>query len=194
MRKQTEISVLESLNCNSHSYTLFSPFNNPTETYRYYSLPFCHIHEEEEEGADVTSTSRRLQQVTPSTGHYEGAIKHGQRLGQSLVGDARETSPYKITFLDNIDWRLLCPKTYTVTELHKFKNAISNYYFFEMFIEDIPMWVRKIDHLYWSTQVMNVSDSTLANRNNSLCFICASSWFHELCRVILVKLPKMMKY
>lgn len=123
--------------------TCFRPFNNPTETYRYYSLPFCHQHEDEEdvEAEAVTAVERRLQ-LKGTTGHYDGAIKHGQRLGQSLVGDARETSPYQITFLDIIDWRLLCTKTYQTKDLQKFKNAISNYYFFEMFVEDIPMWVR----------------------------------------------------
>jgi hypothetical protein len=94
----------------------------------------------------VTAVKRRLQQhqqqqLLGATGHYVGAIKHGQRLGQSLVGDARETSPYQITFLDVVDWRLLCTKTYNTAELQKFKKAISNYYFFEMFVEDIPMWV-----------------------------------------------------
>ena len=124
-------------------HACFRPFNNPTETYRYYSLPFCHQHEDEEdvEAEAVTAVERRLQ-LKGTTGHYDGAIKHGQRLGQSLVGDARETSPYQITFLDIIDWRLLCTKTYQTKDLQKFKNAISNYYFFEMFVEDIPMWVR----------------------------------------------------
>jgi hypothetical protein len=87
--------------------------------------------------------------------HPDGAIKHGQRLGQSLVGDARETSPYQITFLDIIDWRLLCTKTLTSLELSAFKKAITNFYFFEMFVEDIPMWVR---HLYIYEYVSVVSN------------------------------------
>jgi Endomembrane protein 70 len=62
-------------------------------------------------------------------------------LGQNLVGDAHETSPYQITFLDVIEWRLLCTKTLETQELKSFKDAIVNSYFFEMFIEDIPMWV-----------------------------------------------------
>jgi hypothetical protein len=76
--------------------------------------------------------------------HYEGGLHHRQRLGQSLVGDARQTSPYQITFGDVIDWRLLCTKPLGPEDLKKFKDAIVNSYFFEMFIEDIPMWVRSL--------------------------------------------------
>jgi hypothetical protein len=70
----------------------------------------------------------------------EGGIRHKQRLGESIVGDRRETSPYEITFLDSVDWRLLCKTTLTKPQLQKFKDAIHNNYFFEMFVEDLPMW------------------------------------------------------
>eukprot|EP00980_Cylindrotheca_fusiformis_P026342 scaffold15908_cov132-Cylindrotheca_fusiformis.AAC.5 len=34
-----------------------------------------------------------------------------QRFGESIVGDRRgEISPYEISFLDSVDWRLLCKK------------------------------------------------------------------------------------
>jgi transmembrane 9 superfamily protein 1 len=70
----------------------------------------------------------------------EGALRHGQRLGESIVGDRRETSPYEISFLDSVDWRLLCTSTLQKTQMEKFKEAIHNNYFFEMFVEDLPMW------------------------------------------------------
>lgn len=70
----------------------------------------------------------------------EGAVRHGQRLGESIVGDRRETSPYEISFMDSIDWRLLCKRTFDKDELEQFKHAIHNNYFFEMFVEDLPMW------------------------------------------------------
>jgi Endomembrane protein 70 len=78
----------------------------------------------------------------------KGAIKHKQRLGESIVGDRRETSPYDIHFMDDIELRTLCTKTYNSKELKRFKEAIANNYFFEMFIEDLPMWgyVGDIDH------------------------------------------------
>ena len=139
------------------------PFNNPTETYRYYSLPFCRTHADEDEhkaaiedelsnnslggGSDedmdedydflasaASSASRRIM------GDRVGAERHKQRLGESIVGDRRETSPYELSFQDDIEWRLLCKTTLGTKELTKFKEAIHNNYFFEMFIEDLPMW------------------------------------------------------
>jgi Endomembrane protein 70 len=61
-------------------------------------------------------------------------------LGESIVGDRRETSPYEISFGDSVDWRLLCKTTLEKGALEKFKKAIQNSYFFEMFVEDLPMW------------------------------------------------------
>ena len=69
-----------------------------------------------------------------------GAEKHKMRLGESIAGDRRETSPYELSFHDDIEWRLLCKSTLGTKELTKFKEAIHNNYFFEMFIEDLPMW------------------------------------------------------
>ena len=117
-----------------------SPFNNPTETYRYYSLPFCHEHstvEEESEAAleedvdlpESTSNEKRL-----------GAQRHRQRLGESIVGDRRETSPYEISYDDSVEWRMLCKKHLKPKDVEKLKDVIHNNYFFEMFVEDLPMW------------------------------------------------------
>lgn len=69
-----------------------------------------------------------------------GAVRHKMRMGESLVGDRRESTPYEITFLDSVEWRLLCKTTLGPVELKKFKDAIHSDYFFEMFVEDLPMW------------------------------------------------------
>lgn len=69
-----------------------------------------------------------------------GAQKHKMRMGETIMGDRKETSPYEISYGDNIDWRLLCTETLGPKELQKFKDAIHNNYFFEMFVEDLPMW------------------------------------------------------
>ena len=117
----------------------YSPFNNPTETYRYYSLPFCSSHAtEEEESLQAEEENVDFSDVKRSA--REGGLRHKQRLGESIVGDRRETSPYEITFLDSVDWRLLCKTTLDKPQLEKFKDAIHNNYFFEMFVEDLPMW------------------------------------------------------
>lgn len=115
------------------------PFNNPTETYRYYSLPFCHEHSspnEEEEAA--LEEEVELPQIEKEK--REGAIRHRQRLGESIVGDRRETSPYEVSYGDSVEWRLLCSKELSPADLQKLKDAIHNDYFFEMFVEDLPMW------------------------------------------------------
>jgi len=118
------------------------PFNNPMETYRYYSLPFCQSHSSAEVEAQVaeeeagTSMTHRLAETTKR----EGGIRHKQRMGESIVGDRRETSPYEISFMDSVDWRLLCQEELDAEDLTKFKEAIHNNYFFEMFVEDLPMW------------------------------------------------------
>mmetsp|Transcript_4286 Transcript_4286/g.6425 ORF Transcript_4286/g.6425 Transcript_4286/m.6425 type:complete len:646 (-) Transcript_4286:351-2288(-) len=124
------------------------PFNNPTETYRYYSLPFCKSHATEDEELEhmVNEVDDEEAGGASSIEHAdhrmrkEGAERHHQRLGESIMGDRRETSPYEITFGDAVDWRLLCSVTLGEEELTSFKDAIHQSFFFEMFVEDLPMW------------------------------------------------------
>jgi len=101
------------------------PYNNPTETYRYYSLPFCEEHKAHE---DVASAKK-------------GAQKHRQRLGEQMVGDRKESSPYAVKFKESLDTpRTLCEITLTTEDMNLFTDAIRHSYFFEMLIEDLPMW------------------------------------------------------
>lgn len=116
------------------------PFNNPTETYRYYSLPFCQSHATQEEEDTAAEEENIKLDVVRALEKREAAVRHRQRLGESIVGDRRETSPYEITFQDSVDWRLLCKTTLDTPALEKLKKAIQNNYFFEMFVEDLPMW------------------------------------------------------
>ena len=116
-----------------------SPFNNPTETYRYYSLPFCQAHATNEE-EDQAAEEENIQLTIARGEKRDGAVRYKQSHGMSLVGDRRETSPYEITFMDSVDWRLLCKTTLETKELEKLKHSIQNNYFFEMFVEDLPMW------------------------------------------------------
>ena len=69
-----------------------------------------------------------------------GALKHRQRMGESIVGDRRESSPYEVSYDDSVEWRLLCKVHFVSKDLTKLKDAINNNYFFEMFVEDLPMW------------------------------------------------------
>ena len=90
------------------------PFNNPTETYPYYSLPYCR-----------------------NTGRQR-AIKHD--LGEFLLGDRKMESHYEITFRDDFTWRTLCSKEMSGEEMRRFRDAIEDDYYFEMFVDDLPMW------------------------------------------------------
>jgi Endomembrane protein 70 len=78
--------------------------------------------------------------VNESGGKREGAIRHKLRMGESLVGDRRESTPYEVTFKDSVEWRLLCKSELEKSDLQKLKDAIHNNFFFEMFVEDLPMW------------------------------------------------------
>lgn len=110
-------------------------------TYKYYSLPFCHTLSDEDDDTQDEESQRKLDKSSTATKKLQGGIRHKQRLGESIVGDRRESSPYDISFLDSVDWRMLCKKTLQPDDLRKFKDAIHNNYFFEMFVEDLPMWV-----------------------------------------------------
>jgi len=90
------------------------PFNNPTETYPYYSLPFC------------SGTGRQR--------------PHKQDLGETLSGSHKVNTPYDLTFLDPVPWRSLCEEYLSTVELKQFKDAIEDDYFFEMLIDDLPVW------------------------------------------------------
>ena len=124
----------------THTTPFTRPFNNPTETYRYYSLPFCQSHATQEEEDTAAEEENIKLDVIRGLEKREAAVRHRQRLGESIVGDRRETSPYEITFQDSVDWRLLCKTTLDTPALEKLKKAIQNNYFFEMFVEDLPMW------------------------------------------------------
>lgn len=125
----------------SHQYNGYKrPFNNPTETYRYYSLPFCKEHSTHE----VESAAAIDQDVELRHNFKGDKIKAAQKIkmktGETFVGDRRESSPYEVSYDDSVEWRLLCKMHLVSEDLQKLKDAINNNYFFEMFVEDLPMW------------------------------------------------------
>jgi hypothetical protein len=133
---------MKELSTNTQCFSLSSsrPFNNPTETYRYYSLPFCHQHSTEEEEQEAAAEENVNLDSNFSGEKRLGGLQYELGFGESLFGDHLETSPYEISFMDTVDWRLLCKTTLYKKQLEQFKEAIHNNYFFEMFVEDLPMW------------------------------------------------------
>ncbi|XP_064961289.1 transmembrane 9 superfamily member 3-like isoform X5 [Musa acuminata AAA Group] len=89
------------------------PFHNPSETYRYYDLPFC-----------------SPEHVTEKT----------DALGEALNGDRLVDAPYELIFLEEQRSKSLCKKNLSKEDVAKFRHAVSKDYYFEMYYDDLPFW------------------------------------------------------
>eukprot|EP00002_Diphylleia_rotans_P005416 TRINITY_DN14542_c0_g1_i1.p1 TRINITY_DN14542_c0_g1~~TRINITY_DN14542_c0_g1_i1.p1 ORF type:complete len:594 (+),score=123.19 TRINITY_DN14542_c0_g1_i1:59-1840(+) len=89
------------------------PYANPSETYEYYTLPFC--------------TPEHIQH------------KHAS-LGERLDGDVMESSVYDLRFGVDIKWQAVCKVHLGKEEIRKFQKAITKNYYFEFVYDDLPMW------------------------------------------------------
>lgn len=128
------------------------PFYNPAEMYHFYSLPFCETHSKyvdvmyfidalKQSDVDPEKVNALTEMDTPvHKGDLVGGLHHYQGLGEKLTGHRLQTSPYEVTFMDDVKWRPLCEKNLIASEVKQFKDAIHNDWFFEMFVEDLPMW------------------------------------------------------
>ncbi|GLT32849.1 hypothetical protein SLA2020_074850 [Shorea laevis] len=90
------------------------PYNNPQETYNYYSLPFC--------------------QPPGDAAHKWGG------LGEVLGGNELIDSQVDIKFKKNVEKRTICSLELDEAKVKQFKEAIENSYWFEFFIDDLPLW------------------------------------------------------
>nr|CAB3491110.1 unnamed protein product [Digitaria exilis] len=84
------------------------PYNNPQETYNYYSLPFC--------------------QPSENPAHKWGG------LGEVLGGNELIDSQIDIKFLKNVDKGPICTIELDAQKVQQFSDAIENSYWFELFI------------------------------------------------------------
>ncbi|EFA76586.1 TM9 protein B [Heterostelium album PN500] len=89
------------------------PFSNPSETYEYFSLPFC-----------------RPEHLT----HKKS------KLGEILQGDSAVLSDYDLPFRVQKDDERLCTMKLTKKDIQKFKDAISEMYYAEMIYDDLPIF------------------------------------------------------
>ncbi|KAE8789355.1 hypothetical protein CFC21_062384 [Triticum aestivum] len=89
------------------------PFHNPSETYRYFDLPFC----------------------SP-----EKVKEKSEALGEVLNGDRLVDAPYKLDFRTDHDSKAVCPKKLTKEDVAKFRNAVAKDYYFQMYYDDLPLW------------------------------------------------------
>ncbi|XAR64507.1 hypothetical protein NMG60_11024880 [Bertholletia excelsa] len=88
------------------------PFHNPSETYSYYDLPFC----------------------SP-----DPVLAEKGTLGEVMNGDHLVSVPYKIDFLVEKDSEIACRKKLTTTQISKFRSAIAQDYYIQMYFDDLPI-------------------------------------------------------
>ncbi|KAK5830506.1 Putative phagocytic receptor 1b [Gossypium arboreum] len=103
------------------------PLNNPSETYQYYELPFC--------GPDPV-------------------VKKEESLGEVLSGDRLTTALYKLNFRENKVAETLCHKKLEGDDVAKFRDAVINDFYFQMYYDDLPFWgfVGKIEEDSWTLE------------------------------------------
>ncbi|KAL7588645.1 hypothetical protein Lser_V15G36908 [Lactuca serriola] len=89
------------------------PYSNPRETYAYYDLPFC--------SKDIVKEKKL-------------------NLGEMLNGDHLVSTPYKLEFLVEKHFELLCNKTLSKREVSEFRKAIEKDYYMQLYYDDLPMW------------------------------------------------------
>ncbi|GER26242.1 endomembrane protein 70 protein family [Striga asiatica] len=89
------------------------PFHNPSETYRYFDLPFC-------SPVDVKDKS--------------------EALGEVLNGDRLVSAPYKLDFLVDKESEVICKKKLSQKEVAEFRRAVAKDYYFQMYYDDLPIW------------------------------------------------------
>ncbi|KAG7563280.1 Protein kinase-like domain superfamily [Arabidopsis suecica] len=96
------------------------PFHNPSETYRYFDLPFC----------------------IP-----EGVKDKKEALGEVLNGDRLVSAPYKLNFREEKDSDVYCKKKLSREEVEQFRRAVEKDYYFQMYYDDLPIWgfIGKVD-------------------------------------------------
>eukprot|EP00232_Nephroselmis_pyriformis_P024087 CAMPEP_0182865824 /NCGR_PEP_ID=MMETSP0034_2-20130328/7890_1 /TAXON_ID=156128 /ORGANISM="Nephroselmis pyriformis, Strain CCMP717" /LENGTH=611 /DNA_ID=CAMNT_0024998143 /DNA_START=30 /DNA_END=1865 /DNA_ORIENTATION=+ len=89
------------------------PFHNPSETYQYYDLPFC---------------------------RPDGIEHKSEDLGEVLEGDRMMSTPYHVDFRVDREHEVLCEKDLSAKELGKFRKAVKEDYYFQMYYDDLPIW------------------------------------------------------
>ncbi|KAF3793802.1 Transmembrane 9 superfamily member 3 [Nymphaea thermarum] len=89
------------------------PFHNPSETYRYFDLPYC------------------------SSGHV---TEKKEALGEVLNGDRLVDAPYKLDFRADKASESVCKKKLSKEDVIKFRQAVMKDYYFQMYYDDLPVW------------------------------------------------------
>ncbi|KAG4941928.1 hypothetical protein JHK87_045799 [Glycine soja] len=96
------------------------PFHNPSETYRYFDLPFC-------EPGDLKEKK--------------------EALGEVLNGDRLVSAPYKLEFQRDKELVSVCDRKLSKQDVARFRSAVRKDYYFQMYYDDLPIWgfIGKVD-------------------------------------------------
>ncbi|PNW72922.1 hypothetical protein CHLRE_14g611850v5 [Chlamydomonas reinhardtii] len=92
------------------------PYNNPQETYNYYYLPFCKL-----------NPKQRAE-------HSWGG------LGEVLQGNELINSQLDIKYKEKLESTRICTMTLDERKADIFEDAIRRQYWFELFMDDLPVW------------------------------------------------------
>ncbi|KAK4433611.1 Transmembrane 9 superfamily member 1 [Sesamum alatum] len=121
------------------------PYNNPQETYNYYSLPFCH--------------------PPGNAAHKWGG------LGEVLGGNELIDSQIEIKFKRDVEKTKICEIELDAAKAKQFKDAIDNSYWFEFFMgfigEVLPDRNRDTKHVLWTHKnlVINYNGNQIIHVN-----------------------------
>ncbi|WCJ41821.1 Transmembrane 9 superfamily member 5 [Euphorbia peplus] len=111
-----------------HTVPLFvnkiGPLQNPSETYEYYDLPFC---------------------------RPDNVILKQETLGEVLNGDRLSSSLYNLKFREDKTGVTICNKKLNLDDIMRFRDAILNEFYFQMYIDDLPLWgfIGKVEEQSW---------------------------------------------
>ncbi|KAG2385064.1 Transmembrane 9 superfamily member 3 [Vigna angularis] len=96
------------------------PFHNPSETYRYFDLPFCPPDDLKEKK---------------------------EALGEVLNGDRLVSAPYVIEFQRDKESVSVCNTKLSKEDVARFRSAVRKDYYFQMYYDDLPIWgfIGKVD-------------------------------------------------
>eukprot|EP00887_Chlorella_sp_A99_P006658 scaffold3.g6658.t1 len=92
------------------------PYNNPQETYNYYLLPFC-----------------KPKPAEKPTHKWAG-------LGEGLQGNELIDSQTEVKFRTDIPKRDICSLTLDDSKVEDFTEAVRRHYWYELFMDDLPIW------------------------------------------------------
>ncbi|KAG8389658.1 hypothetical protein BUALT_Bualt01G0001800 [Buddleja alternifolia] len=121
------------------------PYNNPQETYNYYTLPFCH--------------------PPGNPAHKWGG------LGEVLGGNELIDSQIEIKFKRDVERTTICEIELDAAKVKQFKDAIDNSYWFEFFMgfvgEVLPDRTRDNKHVLWTHKnlVINYNGNQIIHVN-----------------------------